>query len=77
MLEQRGYRREEIRKLSRCYVLRVLLGHPRGDDGELKPQAKADEPAPSEDELFYRRLARFKYPDYLIERRTRQLRRGH
>ncbi len=68
MLEEAGHRRNEIRHLSRWYVLRVLQ-HPRTEKGAL--DADLVQPAPVDDltpEMVHRRrLQARNYPEHLID----------
>lgn len=69
MLEERGYRRDQIRNLTRSYVTRVLQ-HPVDEKGSLVPQHQNYEKAgikPDPEAQWKRRLGRMKYPEHLYE----------
>jgi hypothetical protein len=70
MLEERGYRRDQIATMSRWYALRVLM-HPRksGDGVQpLEPQYAPGPPADTDRERLRRKLLRMRYHDSAIRK---------
>ena len=69
LLERRGYRKDQIKDLTRAWIHEVL-GHEVDKDGNLVEKQAGPPPDPRESgPAFHRRrtLRRFKYPEWLID----------
>lgn len=69
-LEECGYRRKRIRRLTRGYV-RDVLRHARDERGRLEMPASAD--APSYEDRLRRILFRRNCPAWAVERKVRDI----